>query len=120
MAVDLANLAFTSNLRYEYIATKGHTGFSVTTTFPNAVITYSIPHNLGYAPFFKMFYTFDNSVFYPLFTGPASYNLAGNGFQMDNAYADINNVYFTADNSTGSGTITGTVYYRIYAEPQAA
>jgi hypothetical protein len=126
MTLNPANLAFSSAFRYQYIAKngsgnplKGHLSFDVSTTYPNAVTTYTIPHNLGYVPFFKMWYSFGDGKYYALSAGPSTYNLDGNGFQMDDAYADATNLYFTADNTNFSGPdITGTVFYRIYAEPQ--
>lgn len=115
--VDNSKVAFTSQYRYEYIAVKGSAGFTVTTVFPTATATITIAHGLGYAPFFRAYYTYGNGNYFQLFAGTASYNLDGNGVQVDNTYADTSNVYVTFFNF-GVNTVDGTLYYRIYAEPQ--
>lgn len=117
MSIDVSKLVFSSNFRYEYIAKKGSVLFTVTTTFPNAVVTYTIPHNLGYIPFFRAWYTFNNISFFELFSGSTSYNIGGNGIEIDTVYADTTNLYVTVDNQ-GAATVSGRIYYRIYAEPQ--
>jgi len=113
------DIAFTSEFRYEHIALKGNIAFSVNQTFPTSVVTYTIAHNLGYAPYFTGFYTFGDGKYFGLSSGPATYNLDGNFFQVDNVYSDATNIYFVADGSNGTTTINGNFYYRIYAEPQS-
>lgn len=112
---NLNNLSFDSLLRVEHIALKSSSAFSVGAF---AVKTITIPHNLGYSPYFKLFYTFVDNKYFAGFAGPGSFNIDGNSMQLDNINVDSTNLYVVVDNS-GAGTITGTLYYRIYAEPQA-
>jgi hypothetical protein len=122
MSVDYSKIAFSSRFRYEHMATdtsgnplKSSVAFSVApSTFP----TITIPHNLGYVPFFRLYYGFNDGKYYPLFSGPSSYNIDGNSFQIDNVYADATNIYVYLENDN-TVTVSGRIYYRIYAEPQS-
>ena len=122
MAVDLSKLNFYSGNRYEYVSTKGSSAFSVAGGgFGSTTIT--IPHGLGYKPYCKAWYTLNSTgKYYQLFAGPGSYNvnttLDGIGLQVSNVYADTTNLVFFFENF-GVPAVTGTVYYRIYAERQA-
>ena len=107
------NLAFSSDFRYEHIAIKSHQPFSVS-SFGDT--TYTIPHNLGYIPYFKAWYTYGDGKYFQLFSGPVSYAIDGNGGQINNVYADTTNLYVEVSENNGS-PISGTIYYRIYAEP---
>jgi hypothetical protein len=114
MAVDVSRLSFDSAFRYERIAIKSSIGFSVA-AFGIKLLT--IPHNLGYIPYVKSYYTYDDGKYFDLFSGITSYAIDGNGGQIDTAYADTTNYYVQISEQNGS-PISGTVYYRIYAEPQ--
>ena len=113
--VDVSKLAFDTAYRYERIANKGGTSFSVAGGgFGN--ITVTIPHGLGYKPYVKSWYTYGGKVF-DLFAGPASYNVDGNGAQISNAYVTTSDYVIFIENF-GVPAIAGTIYYRIYEEPQ--
>lgn len=110
----IGNLAFSSEFRYEHIALKSHKPFSVSSF---GIQTLTIPHNLGYIPYVKSFYTYDNIKYFDLFPGTSSYSIGGNGGQIDNATVDTTNYYVTISENNGS-PISGIIFYRIYAEPQ--
>lgn len=113
---DYNKTAFTSAARYERVALKSSQPFSVAGG-GFATTTVTIPHNLGYRPYVKAKYTFGSGKYFDLFAGPGSFNLDGNSAQIDNANADTTNYVVVIDNF-GVPAITGTIYYRIYAEPQ--
>lgn len=114
---DFNKISFMSKFRYERIALKNHYDFSVAGGgFGNTTVT--IPHNLGYAPYFKAYYTYGGGRYFSLFAGPGSYNIDGNGGQISNADATTTNLVIFIENF-GAPAISGTIYYRIYAEPQA-
>lgn len=118
MAISLPeDIAFTSDVRYERVGTglKSHIPFSVAAF---SVKTLSINHNLGYEPYVRAWYTFGDNKYFRLFSGNDSYGLDGNGGQIDNEHVDTSNYYITISENNGS-PISGTVYYRIYEEPQA-
>ena len=110
---DYSKLSFTSAFRYEYIHIKG----SVAITTGSFLRTITIPHNLGYTPYFKLWYQFNSGKIFSLFSGPSSYDLDGNSEQVDNIYADDYNLYVTLLDFTFGTGHSGTIYYRIYAEP---
>lgn len=114
MTVNNANLDFSTAFRYEHIAVKGNIAFSVPAF---GFVTNTIPHNLGYNPYVKSFYTFGDGKYFQLFTGTVSFNVDGNNMQIDDAFTDTVNYYVNLLNNA-AGTVTGTIYYRIYAEPQ--
>lgn len=115
MTLDASKLAFSSSSRYERVVLKSHTTFSVGAFGLRSV---TIPHNLGYIPYIKAYYTYGDGKYFDLFSGNLSYAIDGNGGEIDNAHADATNFY--VDISENNGTpISGTVYYRIYAEPQS-
>lgn len=108
-----ARLAAASAYRYEYVVRKGSFPFSIT-GFNYQV--FSTPHNLGYVPYVRGYYTYNNSRFFDLFAGVDSYNIAGNAVQISHVYADNTNFYVGVQaNGTNA---SGTIYYRIYAEVQ--
>lgn len=110
---DYSKIAFTSAYRYERIATKSSIAFTNT-----AYDTFTIPHNLGYKPYFKLFYRFASGNIYAMTSGPSSYLIDGvSDTQVDNVYADNTNVYVLMLVNSG-GPYGGTIYYRIYAEQQ--
>jgi hypothetical protein len=114
MTVDLSKLAFNSEYRYERIVKKGSETFTVTSdSFPNV----SISHGLNYTPYVKCFCTFGDGKIFPLFSSPASYNIDGNSFEIDNYYVDNNQINLSFENDSAS-SVTITIYYRIYGEPQ--
>jgi hypothetical protein len=99
------------------VALKSHVAFSVAGG-GFATTTVTIPHNLGYKPYFKGRYTFVDGKYFNLFAGVGSYNLDGNGGQIDNINVTTANLIITIANF-GVPAISGTIYYRIYAEAQA-
>lgn len=106
--------SFSSTFRYEYVSAKSGIAFSVGAgVFGQSII---IPHNLGYYPYYKLWYTFGGKVF-RLFAGPSTYNLDGNGAQIFSISNTTSAITISMDNN-GASTISGTIYYRIYAEPQ--
>jgi hypothetical protein len=75
-----------------------------------------IPHNLGYIPFFRVFFQFaGDSNYYMGFNGPLA--VLGN-WEINDINPDTSNLNINLENI--SGPSSGTVFYRIYAEPQAA
>lgn len=110
---DYSKVSFTNKFRYERQVVKGSSPFSMG-AFGSATVT--IPHNLGYMPYVKVWYTYASGKVYELFAGANSYDLDGNGAQVDNTWADSSNLYVSFFSFSGS-TINGRVYYRIYAEP---
>lgn len=113
---DYSKLSFLSTLRVERIALKGSIGFSVAGGgFSNTTVT--IPHNLGYRPYIKSFYTYGSGKYYDLWAGPGSYDIDGNATQISNADASTTSYVIFIENF-GVPAISGTIYYRIYAEPQ--
>lgn len=111
---DLSKLSFTSSTRYEHVALKGSAPFSVSALGSQTV---TVAHNLGYEPYVKGFYTYGDGKYFILFSGNSSFGLDGNGGQIDNCYVDNTNLYIDITENLG-GAISGTIYYRIYAEAQ--
>lgn len=107
-------LSFLSTVRYEYIALKGSVPFSVAAF---GIQTVTIPHNLGYVPYVKGYYTYGDGKYFRLYSGNVSYAIDGNGGQIDNESIDTSNYIIEVSENNGS-PISGTIYYRIYAEPQ--
>jgi hypothetical protein len=113
---DPSKIAFSSAYRYEHTALKSNSPFSVAGGgFATSTIT--IPHNLGYRPYYKAWYTFGDGNYFRLFAGVGSFNIDGNNAQIDNANVTTSNLVIVIDNF-GVPAISGTIYYRIYAEPQ--
>lgn len=77
--------------------------------------TYTIPHNLGYRPFFRIFIVFPSGRLYLGVNGPATYE-ASSGAQCDNIKVDNTNFYVTMSENDGGGTISGTIYINVYEE----
>lgn len=115
--VDYSKLAFDSSLRIEHIALKGSSSFTLTNSVGLVIVT--IPHNLGYSPYFKMFYGFGDGKYFGGFAGPASFDIDSNQVQIDNMYADTVNLYVQVSLNFWTVDIHGIIYYRIYAEPQS-
>jgi hypothetical protein len=109
----LKDLAFSTQFRVEHVATKSHIDYTLA---PFDFQTITIPHNLGYVPFFRLWVQFPGSSnLYYQASGPGTFALVGS-FQIEDIYADTTNVYVRiADYGGGSGN--GKVYYRVYAEP---
>lgn len=115
MSAILSDINFTSAYRYERIALKGSQTFVVSaSSFP----TETIAHNLGYVPYVKLYYSFGDGKYFPMFAGPSSYDIDGNLFQIDNVYVDTANITLDLENDNSS-SVSITVYYRIYAENQS-
>lgn len=113
--LNLAKTQFASIARYEYIAAKSHTTAPIVAGGGNTNIT--IPHNLGYVPFARLFLVLpgDSNV-YPILPNP---QIAYDAYQIVNYYLDSTNVYLTLSSPSSATAGNYTVYYRIYAEPQA-
>lgn len=117
MAVDLSKLSFYSGSRYERVALKSSQTFTVAGGgFANTTVT--ISHNLGFKPYYKAWYSFGDGKYFQLFAGTSSFNLDGNNAQIDNVDVTTINLVVVVDNF-GVPAISGTIYYRIYAEPQS-
>lgn len=113
---DPGKLTFLSPLRYERIAIKGTVAFSVAAF---GIQSITIPHNLGYTPYFKVWYAYTDGKVFNYFTGPGSFGIDGNGGQADSTnYADNTNLYLAISENSGA-PISGSIYYRIYAEQVA-
>lgn len=113
---DYNKVSFTNRFRYERQILKGSVPFSIGTSFPSNNPTITIPHGLGYKPYVKVWYTYTSGKVYEMFGGANSYGIDGNNAQVDNFYADENNLYITFF-GLDVFVVTGRVYYRIYAEP---
>lgn len=111
---DFSKIGFTSKYRYEQVALKSHVDFTISGSF--ATTTATITHDLGIKPYFRARYTFGDGKYYSLFSGPGSYDIAGNGVTVDNIVVGTSTIQITFLNDFGAGTINGTVYYRIYDE----
>jgi hypothetical protein len=116
MTLDLSKLSFYSGTRYERVALKSSQPFTVAGGgFGQTTVT--IAHNLGYKPYYKAWYTFGGGKYFQLFAGTGSFNIDGNSGQIDNVSVTTASLIVVVDNF-GVPAISGTVYYRIYAEPQ--
>lgn len=111
----LKQQAFTSKQRYERITLKGSVPFSTNNGGPNTS-TVTIPHGLGYAPFVRLFFALEG--FSGYFQSYNSYVLNIGHWLIDTLEVDTTNITikFLYDDT---GIHTGTVYYRVYAEPQS-
>lgn len=110
--IDNTKLAFNSHSRYARLALKGSKGFSVSVFGTTSV---SVPHGLGYKPYYKLWYKVGTK-YVQLYAGAGNYDLCGATDQSEDNYADTSNIHATF--SSGGGAYSGTLYYRIYAEPQ--
>jgi hypothetical protein len=114
--INLNNVAFDSRYRYERIFSKSHSNFTTSGGTPNTALV-SIAHNLGYVPFFRVFLKFsDDANYYSSFIGP---NVIIGNWEISVLNTTTTNLNVGIQNNTTNAT-AGTVYYRIYAEPQAA
>lgn len=117
MTVDLSKLNFYSGSRYERVVLKSSMPFAVAGG-GFAFTTVTIPHNLGYEPYYKAWYGFGDGKYFQLFAGTGSFNIDGNSAQIDNITVTTTDLIVVVDNF-GVPAISGTIYYRIYAEPQS-
>lgn len=115
MIADPAKLNFSSAFRYERIALKGSSSFNIAGGVFNTTIT--IVHNLGYVPYFKLFYSFSSGKTFALFAGPDSYDIDSNQVQIADVSANATSIVVTIDNYNVAA-VSGSVYYRVYAEQQ--
>ena len=114
---DYSKAAFTSVYRYEYVVQKSHAHFSIAGGgFGSTTVT--ITHDLGYKPYFKAWITFASGKKFRIFSGTSSYDIDGNGVQVDSVNVTTTTLVVNLSNF-GVPAVTGIVYYRIYAEPQA-
>lgn len=113
---DYSKISFTSKYRYERVALKSSAAFSVAGG-GFATTTVTITHNLGYKPYYKGRYTYGSGKYFGLFAGTGSYDLDGNGGQIESIAVTTTTLVIVIGNY-GVPAISGTIYYRIYAEPQ--
>jgi hypothetical protein len=106
-------LSALSAVRNEYVILKGSVPYSVSAFGIQNLV---IPHNLGYAPYVKAWYDCNDGKRRRLFSGNMSYDSV-TGSQIDNEIVDATNYTVSVSEQNG-GTVSGRVYYRIYAEPQ--
>lgn len=112
---EFSKIAFSSAYRYERVSLKSSVAFSVAGGgFASTIIT--VTHSLGYKPYYKAWYTYGGKKF-QLYAGTGSYNIDGNGGQIDNVNV-TNTTFVVTVANFGAPAISGTIYYRIYAEPQ--
>jgi hypothetical protein len=112
---DNNKLAFTSKFRYEQFILRGSVPFSV--TYAEFYKEFFINHNLGYIPFFRLWYDYGDGRILECFAGPTSYDASGNGGQIDNITADTSKILIGVENFGAGPTVSGRFYYRIYKEP---
>lgn len=114
MTMDITKVAFTSNRRYEYIATKGHMSLTANGVTHAQTITY----NLGYIPFYRLFLQYPGRTFYePLVQSPIDQG-GYFDYEVKTGVIDGNHMTLYYLNNTANPDPTIAVYYRIYAEPQ--
>lgn len=116
MAVDTNKLSFYSGTRYERVNIKSSVTFSVAGG-GFATTTVTVPHNLGYKPYYRAWYTFSSGKYFQLFSGNGSFDLDGNSAQIDTVSVTTTSLVVLIDNF-GAPAITGRLYYRIYEEAQ--
>lgn len=114
---DYSKVAFDSRLRYEHLVESGSETVTIAASGFGAQTTLTIAHNLGYEPYYKLKYTFNNTRYYDLFPGIDSYDIAGNGKQVDYIEVDSSNITVTFSDFLNSAQSV-TVLYKIYAEPK--
>lgn len=110
-------LSFVSSLRYERIGLKTHSDF-VTSGSPSSA-TIIIPHNMGLGkpPFVRLFFSLSTYTgYFQMFNGGT---LTLDRWSIDSVTVDNNNITINVTWIAGSGTGSGTVYCRVYSEPQS-
>lgn len=124
MATDYSKLAFSSGFRYEHLATnasgaslKNHAAYTIGASFPSNQPTVTIPHNLGYTPFFRVFIKYPTETKIRVAINGSSGQSDDFNFEIQSLYADSTNLYIQV---FGAVTGSGTIYYRIYEESQNA
>lgn len=114
---NLQNHAFNSEYRYERVnSLKGHIGFSLGAWGDT---TFGITHNLGYIPYFKLWWQGANGRVFDLAAGPYSYGIAGDGLQVNDVHANTSQILVEMSENNGAAA-GGTIYYRIYEEQAVA
>jgi len=111
------DVAFSTFFNYERLSKAG----SFSWALPNAAFvtqTFSVAHNLGYKPYFKAWVKMPSGKIQVASSTPNSYE-PSSGVELDEAYTDNNNLYFTLANFSGSVGGSGIIYYRIYEEQAA-
>lgn len=116
--MDYTKVQFTSLYRYERVSSKGHQNFSIGTVYPASFPLVTIPHGLGYVPYYMLYIQFGAGSYWPVFTGPLAYDFDSTGCSIVSHYADTSNIYVQLAGDTNGGIVTGNIYYRIYAEQQ--
>lgn len=115
---DYSKLSFTSKFRYEHIALKGHADFTVAAG-TGSTTTVTITHDLGYKPYYKARYTYGSGKYFSLFAGTSSYDIDGNMGEVVSVSVTDTALIIVMSNFDISNPISGTIYYRIYAEPES-
>lgn len=114
---DQTRIAFNSAYRYEQVALTTSATFSLSGAF--ASTTKAIPHNFGYKPYVKAWYTYNSGKYYQLFAGVGSYNIAGNGYQVEDAHMTTTDFIVKIAEENGAATsASGVIYCRFYSEEQ--
>lgn len=109
------HIAFSSKFRYLQVVNSGKVDYTIpSTAFGNTIVT--IPHSLDYPPYFRVWVKYPSGKIYSPMTGPSSYE-SSSGAEIEQLYADDNNLYIQIYNESGAATGgSGTIYYRIYSE----
>lgn len=115
--MNYANVAFDSRLRYERVVDRDTATTTIAASPAGGQTALVIPHNLGYEPYYKLKYSFNGTRWYDLFAGVTSYDIAGNGKQVDDITVDSSNITVTFSDFANSASSV-TVAYKIYAEPK--
>jgi len=107
----LKNIAFSSAFNYQEVKLKGSVLYTIAPYEFNKLV--SIPHNLGYKPYFRLYFSLPGSGrIFSMIAGPGSYGLVGD-YQVDGYNSTETHVNFQLSNY-GGGSGAGRVYYRIY------
>lgn len=113
---DYSKAAFTSTYRYEYVSLKNSVSISIAGGgFGTSVVT--ITHSLGYIPYYKIWIEYASGKKFRAFSGTGSYDIDGNGAQIDSIKATTSTLVINLSNFAVA-QVDGNLYYRIYAEPQ--
>ena len=113
--VDFRKISFTSRRRYERVHDKNHVDFTTNNGSPNKAVV-SIPHTLGYIPFYALFLKFaGDSRFYKSYNGPIPLL---NNWEIESISATSTAITLSII-TFNTGAKSGSVYYRIYEESQS-
>lgn len=97
------------------VAVEGRSNYSIPAS-AFATTTVTIPHNLGYVPYFRIWIKYPSGRTYYGNVGATSYE-DSSFTQTEDIHADTTNLYVRMADGAGAGVGgSGTIYYRIYAE----